>query len=183
MATKILVVLADGFEEIEAVVPIDVFRRLELDVTVAGLNGLQVEAAHNMVFNADVEFADCRADQFDVLFLPGGMPGSVNLRDDDRVGAMAQEMDQAGKLVTAICAAPITLGKAGLLNGRKATCYPGFEDQLNCLDYTANMTEVDGNIITGKGPGASFEFAMKVAVALGKSEEIEKMYGRMFVTV
>jgi 4-methyl-5(b-hydroxyethyl)-thiazole monophosphate biosynthesis len=183
MAKRVLVVLAEGFEEIEAVIPIDVLRRLEFDVTVAGLIDSVVTGAHGLAFNADCMFDNVDAADFDAVLLPGGMPGSANLRDNISLGEFIIEMYDAGKLVTAICAAPIALGKAGILKGKKATCYPGFEDQLDCGEYTANRTEVAGNVITGKGPGAAFEFVVKVATALGKGVEVEKLYSGMFVNI
>lgn len=181
MSGRLLVVLADGFEEAEAIIPVDVLKRLGFDVVIAGLTEIAVRGAHDVVIQADclladVETADCAA-----LILPGGMPGSANLRDSELVMEKIRESNSEGKIVAAICAAPIALGRAGVLQGKKVTCYPGFEGQLTGAEYTAAKTEVDGNIVTGKGPGAAFEFAAAIAGAMGKSVEAAELFQGMFV--
>lgn len=164
----ILVILASGFEEIEATAPSDIWRRLGFKVTIAGLDDMQITGAHGIVVESDALLDEVKELDFDAVFLPGGMPGSTNLRDDERVCALVAKMAAAGKVVSAICAAPMVLSKCGVLNGKKFTMYPGMNDFLvfgntPCSDIAVR----DGNIVTGKGPGAVFDFASKVAEALG----------------
>ncbi len=181
MAAKIVMLLAEGFEEAEVVIPADVLRRLEFDLTIAGVASKSVTGSHNMRLEADTTLDRADMDKADALILPGGMPGSKNLLEDERVVSLARRMFESGRLVAAICAAPIVLGKAGILKGKKATCYPGFEAQLFGADYTGARTERDGNIITGKGPGASFECAARVAEALGAGDRVGGLFAKMFV--
>ena len=165
---NILVVLASGFEEIEAVAPSDIWKRLGFNVTLAGLDDMQVTGAHGIVIESDALLDEVIHMDFDAVFLPGGMPGSTILRDDERVCSLVKSMAEAGKVVSAICAAPMVLSKCGLLNGRKFTMYPGMEDFLVSGDIPCSVSAVaDGNIVTGKGPGAVFDFASAVAGVLG----------------
>ena len=165
---KILVVLASGFEETEAVAPTDIWKRLGFDVTIAGLEDMQVTGAHGIIIQADALFDEvCQLD-YDAVFLPGGMPGSTILRDDERVCSLVKSMADNGKVVSAICAAPMVLSKCGVLAGRKFTMYPGMSDFLASEDAPVSDSAVaDGNIVTGKGPGAVFDFASAVAKTLG----------------
>ncbi len=179
---RIVAVLADGFEEMEAVIPIDVLRRLEFDVTVAGLESDAVRGAHNITVKADKLLADVSPDEVDAVMLPGGMPGSSNLRASEPLMAFLKKAAAKGATVSAICAAPIALGRAGLLDGKSATAYPGHNDKLEGAKYTGARVERDGNVVTGKGAGASFEFAAELAAALGKPRgDIKKLMDAMFV--
>ena len=182
MSKKVLTIFADGFEEIEAVGVIDVLRRLGIEVVIASLSGADpVRGAHDMKISADIDFATVNPGDFDAVFLPGGMPGSTNLRDSEKVISLLRKMNDNGKIVSAICAAPIALAKAGLLRGKTFTMYPGFESTLGGDLPTGNPAEADGNIITGKGPGCVFAFAKKLAFALGKGSDIAQLFGGMFV--
>ena len=184
MDKKILMILADGFEETEAVAPVDVLRRLGIDVTTAGLETELVRGSHEIHIKADTLLSAVKVEDFDAIFLPGGMPGSNNLRNSDAVMDALKRMNAKGGFVSAICAAPIALGRAGLLEGRKATSYPGHNDKLEGATYTGNRSERDGNIITGKGPGASFDFAFELAVALGKPRgDVKKLFDSMFINI
>jgi protein deglycase len=181
-AKRTLLLLADGFEEIEAVTPADVLRRLGYEVVLAGLETELVRGSHNIVFKADAKFADLKIEDFDALFLPGGMPGAENLRGSDLVMEAIKKMEAKGGIVSAICAAPIALGRAGVIQGRKVTAYPGYNSRLEGASYTGNRTERDGHILTGKGPGASFDFAIELAAALGTPRgDIKKLMDAMFV--
>ena len=165
---KILTILAPGFEEIEAVAPCDIWRRLGFSVTVAGLDDMQTTGAHGIVIECDALLDEVKELAFDAVFLPGGMPGSVNLRNDERVCELVSGMANEGKIVSAICAAPMVLSKCGVLNGKRFTMYPGMDSYLaNGNTPVSELAVADGNVITGKGPGAVFEFAAKVADALG----------------
>jgi len=179
---KIAVLLKEGFEEIEAVVPIDVLRRLGFDVLLVGDAG-RVPGAHGVEIATDLLMEDVDVSNFDAVMLPGGMPGSTNLRDDPSVLEMVRAMHSSGKLVCAICAAPIVLAAAGIMTGKRCTGYPMglVEEALSDAEYTRAPVESDGNIVTGKGPGAAFDFALAVATALGAEPKARSLYKNMFV--
>ena len=164
---KALLILADGFEEIEALGTVDILRRLGVEVVTASVSGESVTGAHNIQLKADSILEKVVTDHFDAVILPGGMPGAANLDADANVSTVLQLASRRGAVIAAICAAPFVLAKRGLLNGKIFTMYPGFEAELGTLSYTANLSERDGNIVTGKGPGAAFAFAACVAAKLG----------------
>ncbi|MDI3547583.1 MAG: protein deglycase [Halanaerobiales bacterium] len=177
---KILIPLADGLEEIEAITNIDVLRRAGIKVITAGLNDLEVTGAHDIVIKADRLIDEVRAEEFDGIILPGGMPGSTNLRDNDKVIKLVQKLNTDGKLVAAICAAPIALEKAGVIRNRKATSYPGFDREMVSCDYLEERVVVDGNLITGRGPGVALEFAITVVqYLLGEEKAAELKEGML----
>jgi len=159
---KILIPLAEGFEEIEAVTCIDVLRRGGVEVVTASLNNLDVKGAHNIIIKADTSISTIKRGEFDGILLPGGMPGATNLRDDERVIELIQEFAKEEKLIAAICAAPIALERAGVITNKKATSYPGFDKDLISCKYQNDRVVVDKNIITGRGPGVALEFALEV---------------------
>ncbi len=182
MSKRIVVVLAEGFEEIEAIAPVDIWRRLGFEVVLAGLDSVRVTGAHRISIMCDVLLSEVEVVSVCAVFLPGGMPGSENLKNSDAVisflrGAAANE----NVIIAAICAAPIVLGKAGIVDQKKITCYPGFEDQITAAKYTAALTEIDGRILTGKGPGAAFALARNVAEALGEGDEMDQLAKGMFI--
>ena len=181
MEKKIAVILADGFEEIEAVVPVDVLRRLEFEVVIAGLSKT-VKGSHGIKVQADCLLSELKETEFDAVFLPGGMPGSANLRDSSEVLALVKKVNARGGIVSAICAAPIALKAAGVIDGKTVTSHPSVKNEIKGCIHTGKLTETDGNIVTGKGPGAAFEFAVKVASSLGKASEAESLMTNMFVT-
>ncbi len=162
MATA-LVLLADGFEEIEAVTIIDVLRRGEIEVTTASLGGKQVTGSHQISLQADVLLDDVRVEDFDALVLPGG-PAAKTLREDPRAQATIKRSAQAGRLVAAVCAAPTALEAAGLLAGKRATAYPG--SLLPSARYVDEPVVEDGSIITSRGPGTTMAFALKIVERL-----------------
>ena len=165
---KILEILASGFEEIEAVAPADIWRRLGFEVTLAGLEDMQVTGAHGIVLECDALLEEVSGLDFDAVFLPGGMPGSTNLRDSAAVREIVKQMASSGRVVSAICAAPMVLSQCGVLGGKAFTMYPGMSEFLVSGDVPQSVSAVrDGNIVTGKGPGAVFAFASEVASALG----------------
>lgn len=174
---KILVLLAIGFEEIEAVTAIDILRRAGIDVVTASLGDRLVEGAHKICVKADTTLDAVNQAKFDGLVLPGGFPGFVNLGDDDRVLKIIKQMDEGGRYVAAICAAPSVLIKAGILQGRKATVSPsGKAEMAACASYSDERVVVDGKIITSQSPGTAMEFALKLVEVLageGKMEEIK----------
>ena len=159
----IFVFLAEGFEEIEALTPVDVLRRAGLSVqTVSIMDEQAVKGAHGVPVLADVMFADVNPEDAEMILLPGGLPGATNLDAHEGLSKMIQDFANAKKPLAAICAAPLVFGNRGLLEGKKATCYPGFETYLQGAEYTAALVEVDDNFITGKGPGAAMEFAFAI---------------------
>lgn len=170
------VFLADGFEEIEALATVDILRRAGVEVTTVSINPTPlVTGAHNVPVSADILFGEGAYDEADLLVLPGGMPGAANLDAHEGLCALLTAHAGAGKRLGAICAAPMVLGHLGLLVGKKATCYPGFESHLEGADYTAAMVEHDGQIITGKGPAAVFPFAFALAEALVGKEVVKQV--------
>lgn len=176
----VLLFLADGFEEIEALATVDVLRRAGVQVTTVSINPTEmVTGAHGISVVADVLFADCSLAEADMLVLPGGMPGAANLDAHEGLHATISAHAEAGKWLGAICAAPMVYGHMGLLNGKKATCYPGFEGELAGATYTAAPVEKDGNIITGKGPAVVLPFAYALAEVLVGEEVVAQVKAGM----
>jgi len=162
MATA-LVLLAEGFEEIEAVTIIDVLRRGEVAVTTASLAGKHVKGSHDIVVEADTLYDRVSVDDFDALVLPGG-PAAKTLRDDARAQATIVRAAAKGKLVAAVCAAPIALEAAGVLAGKRATAYPG--NRLASATQVDERVVEDGDVITSRGPGTAMAFALRVVERL-----------------
>ena len=163
MMKTIFVFLAEGFEEIEALTPVDVLRRAGLSVqTVSVMDEQVVAGAHGVPVLADKMFAEINPEDAEMILLPGGMPGATNLDAHEGLGQMILNFAKEGKPLAAICAAPLVFGNRGLLQDKKATCYPGFEIYLQGAEYTAALVEKDGNFITAKGPGAALEFAFAI---------------------
>ena len=167
---KVYVFLADGFEDVEALIPIDVLRRGGVEVVTVSITDFPlVESAHGVNIEADLQFEQCDFSDADLLMLPGGMPGAANLFDHEGVCKAVCNQAAAGKKIAAICAAPaVVLAQLGLLEGKKATCYPGFEQVLKeaGAQYTGDLFTVDGNITTGEGPAAAFPYAYELLTQL-----------------
>ena len=163
---KVYVFLADGFEDVEALIPIDVLRRGGVEVvTVSTTDFPLVQSAHGVNIEADIQFDQGEYTDADLLMLPGGMPGASNLFAHEGVRQAVMAQFAAGKKVSAICAAPaVVLAPLGVLSGKKATCYPGFEKALAEADatYTADLVTVDGNVTTAEGPAAAFPYAYEL---------------------
>ena len=171
---KVLIPLADGFEEIEFSTIVDILRRAEIDVTVAGLKEGAIEGAHGVKAIPDTTIDKTNASDFDVIVLPGGYPGYEKLGEDRRVLKLVQEMQAEDKIVAAICGAPSVLSKAGILKGRTATIYPSVKDMLIDTQYVDARVVVDGKIITSQGPGTAMEFSLKLVELLaGKNKMVE----------
>jgi len=183
MVKKVLVPIADGTEEIEAVCIIDTLRRAGLDVTVASVGKLQVTASRGVKLVADALIADCVNQSYDCIALPGGMPGAEHLRDSAELVAMLKKQKAAGKLYAAICASPaVALLPHGLLDGVKAaTCYPGFRSKLNPAQASDERVVVDGNCVTSQGPGTAIEFALKLIELLLGPQKAKDVAGPMLV--
>lgn len=164
---KVALFLANGFEEIEALGTADILRRAQIDVvTVSITNDKTVKGAHNIKVEADNTFSNIDFTDFDMLILPGGMPGAKNLNEHIELKNLLTEFNSKQKFIAAICAAPMVLGGLGLLKNKRATCYPGFEPELIGATITGENVVVDENIITGKGPGLVFDFGLRIVEQL-----------------
>lgn len=182
MMKTIFVFLADGFEEIEAITPIDVLRRAGLNVqTVSVMEEQIVAGAHGIPVVADKMFADIHLEDAEMLLLPGGLPGATNLDAHQGLSDMIMAFASEGKALAAICAAPLVFGNRGLLQGKKATCYPGFESYLTGAEYTAALVEIDGNFITAKGPGAAMDFAFAIVEKYCGIEKVNELKSGMMI--
>lgn len=173
---KVLVPLADGCEELEAVTIIDLLRRAGIEVVVAGLKPGVVKASRGVQLVPDVTLDQALGDGYDMVVLPGGMPGAAHLKDDVRVVDLLKNMASAGKYTAAICAAPMVLAEAGLLRGKQATSYPGFLDGLPDVTLRAEAVVQDGTVLTSRGPGTAMDFALQLVETLAgraKREQVE----------
>jgi 4-methyl-5(b-hydroxyethyl)-thiazole monophosphate biosynthesis len=184
MKKKALIILAEGFEEVEATTPMDVLRRAEIDVTVAGLGSDTVTGAHGITMKADAVFG--RQDPLpDAVIFPGGLPGAENLANSIEVKDLVLKMHSENRLIAAICASPaLVLMPAGVLSGRTATCYPGMEKNFSPDTKTSKENVVqDGNIITSRGPATAFPFALKIAENLAGKNKADMIADQMLFSV
>ena len=172
---RVLVPLAEGCEEMEAVIIIDTFRRARWDVVAVGLKPGVVTASRGVKLVPDATWDSIDASTFDLIVLPGGGGGTENLMNDGRVLATLRDFCERGKIVAAICAAPQVLQKAGVIDGRKITCYPGVAAKITRATRVDDVVVEDGNIITSQGPGTSFAFALAIIARVdgdGKAREV-----------
>ncbi|HEY4160194.1 MAG TPA: DJ-1 family glyoxalase III [Polyangiaceae bacterium] len=177
---KALTILVEGFEEIEAVTIIDVLRRAGVEVVIAGLAAGPVPGSHEIVVSAEVALDAARVQDFDALVLPGGMPGAATLRDEPRVQRVVREFSEQGKLVAAICAAPIALEAAGVLRGKQATSYPG--NPLPSARYSEESVVEDGPVITSRAAGTAFAFALRLVERLVSKDEAERQRAKLLLS-
>ena len=178
MSKKVLVPIADGSEEIEAVGIIDILRRAGAEVTVASVDDLQITASRGVKITADCLISDCMDQTFDLIALPGGMPGAEHFRESSQLVDMLKKQREAGRLYAAICASPaVVFQPHGLLAGKKATCHPGRKDTLENKEAADSRVVVDGNCITGQGPGSAMEFALKLVELLLGKEKMKQVEG------
>jgi len=175
--SRVLVPLAQGCEELEAITITDLLVRAGVDVVTAGLDHQPVLASRGTTIVPDTTLAEVADDDFDMIVLPGGLPGADHLRDDDTLRGMLVAHAAAGRYVGAICAAPKALEKAGLLNQRTATSFPGVLDALDndTINISAAAIEQDGNIITSRGPGTAMDFTLKLVELLEGTEVMQKV--------
>ncbi len=172
----IYVFLADGFEEVEALAPVDILRRAGLSVQTVGVNGKTVMGKHNIPVTADIEIAEIALNSdLQAVVLPGGLPGAENLDASKEVQTAIDFAAKNGKFLCAICAAPFILGKKGLLNGKNAICYPGFESDLQGATISKSAVCRDGNCITAKGMGVAVDFGLEIVAALKDNDAAEKI--------
>ena len=184
---KAIILLAEGFEEIEALTVVDVLRRADVVCDMVALGDTEVTGSHGIVVKCDRSILDGELNQYDGIILPGGQPGSDNLREDVRVIELVKDYFATGKLVAAICAAPIVLAKAGILSGRASTCYPGYEGQLdhNNAILKEDLVVIDENIITSRGPATALEFSYEILKYFEENEKAASLregmlYNKLF---
>ena len=173
----ILIPLAEGFEEIEASVTIDILRRAGLDVVIAGIPGTIVKGVHEIKMIADKKMEDINLGDVEALVLVGGNPGYINLSNSKTILDLVKKLDEDKKLVAAICGGPLVLARAGILADKVATVYPGLEREIP--KPRNGMVLVDQNVITAVGPGATMEFALKIVETLKGPEEASKLRGEL----
>lgn len=171
--------LADGFEITEALTTLDVMRRAKLDVLTVSVDKEVVTSSNNVSVIADITSDKIKLDDIEGVILPGGMPGTTNLEKSDVVIDTVKYCYENKKIVAAICAAPSILGHLGILNGKKATCFPGFDTELEGAEYTAAHTQTDGNVITAKGAGCSVEFGHAIVSSVLSKTEADKVIESM----
>ena len=182
MDKKIAVHLADGFEEIEAISIIDVLRRAGLDVVMVSVTGnLEVNGAHQIKVLADRLFESVDYNSIFMIVLPGGMPGASNLNAHEGLRQQIKAFVAKDKQLAAICAAPLVFGNLGILAGKQAVCYPGFESHLKGADILQIPVVESGNIITGRGPGVAIQFALKIVEKVVSAEKAEILASQMLV--
>ncbi|MCD8079540.1 MAG: DJ-1/PfpI family protein [Bacteroides sp.] len=173
---------ADGFEEIEALATVDILRRAGMSVQLVSITGdRKVTGAHDVSVCTDTLFEACDFSDADLLVLPGGMPGAATLGEHAGLRALLSDYVKQDKPLAAICAAPMVLGQLGLLKGKKAICYPGFEHYLEGAEIVPQQVVVDGQIVTGRGPGAAVEFALTLVEILEGKEKKEELIQAMCI--
>lgn len=176
----IYVFLADGFEEIEAVTPIDMLRRCEKETIIVGIDGIKIIGSHGITLTADITDKDAIFDDtLEMIVLPGGLPGTLNLQQSDTVKKAVDYCIKNDKYISAICAAPTVLGILGVLKNKNATCSPGFESQMHSAILSDESVIKDGKIITARGAGVSIEFGKTLVSALCGEERAEKLCASM----
>ncbi|HJC66863.1 MAG: DJ-1/PfpI family protein [Lachnospiraceae bacterium] len=173
---KVLAFLADGLEEVECLAVVDVLRRADIDVTLVSMSGnKQVTGSHGITIVADALYGETNPQEADLLFLPGGMPGTANLKAHKQLGEALEEANRQGRRIAAICAAPSVLGSLGLLKGKTATCYPGYEEQLDGASCSQAGVITDGNITTARGLGYALDLGIELVRLFSGSEHAAKV--------
>lgn len=178
----IYIFLAEGFEECEALAPVDILRRAGLDIQTVGVGGKTVTGSHGISVVCDTTTDDTVTQGLEAVILPGGMPGTLNLENDPAVQSLTEYAFQNGLIIGAICAAPLILGHKGILKGKKATCFTGFEKELSGAEVLDQPVVRDGNIITAYGAGAAFDFGFTLLSALKGENAAENMKTQMRYT-
>lgn len=172
--------LADGFEEIEALATIDILRRADIPVTTVGVGGDVICGAHDICVTADMPIGDFAFDEdASGIILPGGMPGVKNLYADENVREAVSYCQSRGLYLCAICAAPSILGRMGVLNGKKVTCFPGFEKELKGAEVTGEKVVVDGKVITAKGAGCAMDFGFTIVAQVQSEADAARIASSM----
>ncbi len=179
--SKVLVPFATGFEEIEALTIVDILRRADIGVVIAGLDKKQVVGAHGVKVQSEAHIKDLKSEDFDMIVLPGGLPGATNLQKDEAVQKLLKDFDAQNKYIGAICAAPIALQSAGVLK-ETYTCYPSFEANIREEGYTPEQNVVsDKNVITSRGPATAMEFALAIVAKLCGDEKSAEVKNQLLL--
>lgn len=178
---KTFIILAEGFEEIEAFTVVDVLRRLNITCDICALNNIEVTGSHGIKVVADKVLDEMNFGQYDAIILPGGMPGAKNLKSDTRVIDLVKEFYHADKLIAAICAAPIVLEEAKIICGKTLTSYPDYKAEFKDSYYLEDVVVQDNHIITSRGPATALKFAFKIAENIIDIESISKTKNNMLV--
>ena len=169
--SKMCVFLAEGMEEIEALTVVDICRRAKISLAMVSITEeKKVTGSHNISVEADMLLSEVDFSTIDMIVLPGGMPGTLNLEACESLMAQVDAFDKAGKFIAAICAAPSIFGHMGILEGKKACCYPSFESHLEGAEVTKEPVEVSGHVITGRGMGTAIDFALAIVAQLEGQE-------------
>ena len=171
----VYVLMADGFEETELIVPVDILRRGGVQVQLVGVGGEYAVSSRGIQIKSDISIDDVQLFQMEMLVLPGGQPGVDHLWENERVRELVSYAASGGKLVAAICAAPLILGRLGVLSGRRATCYPGIEPELKGAACEKAPVVRDGNLITARGAGAAFDFGFALLEAIKDQAEAARV--------
>jgi 4-methyl-5(b-hydroxyethyl)-thiazole monophosphate biosynthesis len=176
MEKKAVILLATGFEEIEAITVVDVLRRAGIEIIGAGIDSMSITGSHGIAVSADKRLSDVKHD-FDAVIIPGGMPGALHLHNSSEVNNFIKDMNAKGALIAGICAAPsVVMAPIGLLDNKAATCYPGDQiDFAKNTKYKDKAVVVDGNIITSQGPGTAMEFAFAIVEKLIGKDIVKKL--------
>ncbi len=172
---KVLIFFANGTEEIEALTPLDILRRAGADVTLCGVGGRELRGSHGIVIKTDAEAEALTNFDYDMVIVPGGLPGTTHLDECPVVEKALEAIDAKDGILAAICAAPLVLGKRGYLAGKQAVCYPGFEAYLKGAKLSTKKVVRDGNIVTAKGMGAAMEFSLVLTEMLFGTEKAESL--------
>lgn len=177
---KAVMLFAEGFEEVEALMTVDILMRGGVDVKLASITEeMEVSGSHGIRIGMDVTMDQVDFEEQDAVLIPGGMPGTLNLGNNPEVTGVLTKMNETGKIVGAICAAPSVLGQCGILKEKKATCYPGFEDKLTGAEFINEKVVVDGNVVTSRGLGTSMEFGFALLELLVSKEKAEEVRGQI----
>lgn len=177
---KVLLMIAEGFEEIEAISVVDVLRRANIICDMCSINKEYVKGTHGILIKSDCCIDDIDAKEYDAIVLPGGLPGATNLKDN-RVKSFVEELNKSKKIIAAICAAPETLEGFGVLKGKKCTSYPGFIKDRKSIKYVDEIVVKDDNIITSRGPATSIAFSLEIVKELGYEKEANDIKEEMMV--
>jgi len=179
---KAIVLLTKGFEEVEALTVVDVLRRGGVHCITCSIDGAEeVLGSHSIHVKANNLIEKVDVDKYDALVIPGGMPGAAHLRDSKKVIDLVKKFNSENKILAAICAGPIVFGKAGVLEGKKVTSYPGFEGELGTVTYCKDIVVQDGNIITSRGPATAMYFSFKILESLVDNETVENLREAMLM--
>ena len=177
---KIMIPLANGFEEIEAITNIDDLRKERIEVVTVSINEkFEVKGDHGIFIKADEKITNINPDELSGVVLPGGMPGAANLRDNEDLIKNIKKVNNDKGLLAAICAAPIVLEKAGIIKNKQATSYPGFGEEMSSCNYSQDKVVRDDNIITGRGPGVAMDFAMEIVSYLLDTDTSQELKANM----